>query len=175
MEDINQELHCYNQTHLDKVTCNMTYTNATCNFTISNAISSQNYSNVSCLNTTFQPTNPTTKSSHGCHTSELTKIVCCILYLLLFVMGVLGNSVVLYVIGYRKKRRTTSDIFIISLACADFLSSAFYPIWYLSDLLTNCQTWLFGPVMCYITQLLIITSLPASAWSLVFISLDRYR
>ena len=154
---------------------NFNITNATCNFTISNTICNQSYNNVSWPNTTFQPTSPTTKSSHECYNSEVTKIVCCILYSLLFIIGVLGNSVVLYVIGYRKKRRTTSDIFIISLACADFLSSAFYPIWYLSDLLTNCQTWLFGPAMCYITQLLIITSLPASAWSLVFISLDRYR
>ena len=103
------------------------------------------------------------------------KIFCYIFYGMVAFFGVTGNSIVLYVIGYRKKRRTSSDIFILSLAIADFLSSLFAPMLMLNDLITDSKCWLYGGAMCYLVHLVEGVALAASAWSLLLISLDRYR
>lgn len=96
-------------------------------------------------------------------------------YGLLFLFGVSGNSIVFYVIGYRKKKRTSSDIFILSLASADFLASVFVPMIMVNDLLTDLNGWFYGKAMCYVFPAVSPATLTASAWSLVFISFDRYR
>ena len=41
--------------------------------------------------------------------------------LLVFSCGLFGNIMVLYVVGYRKKKRKSGDFYILALACADIL------------------------------------------------------
>ena len=81
-----------------------------------------------------------------------TAKIFCYIYGMVAFFGVTGNSIVLYVIGYRKKRRTSSDNFILSLAIADFLSSVFAPILMLNDLITDSKFWLYGVAMCYTVE-----------------------
>lgn len=96
-------------------------------------------------------------------------------YVSLFFFGVSGNMIVLYVVGYRKKKRKGMDLHIISLACADFLSSVSIPMVMLNDLITGYSGWLYSEAMCYILPPICVATHTVSSWSLVLISLDRYR
>ena len=103
------------------------------------------------------------------------KYICYVLYGLVLFIGVFGNIFVFYVFGYRKKTRNSGDVYILSLACADFLASLIVPSILLSDLVTNYSGWLYGSTMCHILPPIAQATMSASGWSLVLISLDRYR
>ena len=74
----------------------------------------------------------------------------------------------------KKKRLSGSDVFVISLACADLLASASTPLQPINDILWH-QRWHIGSTMCKILPTVAPTSLAASSWSLVLIAADRYR
>eukprot|EP00112_Aurelia_sp_Birch-Aquarium-sp1_P023640 Seg711.2 transcript_id=Seg711.2/GoldUCD/mRNA.D3Y31 product="Neuropeptide receptor 22" protein_id=Seg711.2/GoldUCD/D3Y31 len=136
----------------------------------------QSYKN--CCNTSILSTNSTMNAGSQplfFLVRGTAKIFCYVFYGMVVFIGVTGNSIVLYVIGFRKKRRTSSDILILSLACADFLSSVFAPMLMLNELITDTKGWLYGEAMCYVAHQVEGVALTASAWSLLLISLDRYR
>ena len=60
--------------------------------------------------------------------------VACVLFA---VLGVFGNCIVLYVIGYRKKKRNSGDAYILILARTDFLFSLIFCAGILSYILSN--------------------------------------
>ena len=100
-----------------------------------------------------------------------------ILYSLIFVFGVPGNFMVCYVIGLKTKRRYRGEFFILSLAIADLLASAFVPPMMISDLANadHVKTWHIGRIGCYIFVSISPITVMASSWSLLMISLDRCR
>lgn len=155
--------------------CNNTATNGTRSFGTFTSLPS---SNASCLNATALPANSTANAdvAHDFQPVQgAAKYLSCVFYVSVFFFGVFGNMIVFYVVGYRKKKRSGGDLYILSLACADFLSSIFVPMVMLNDLLTDFSGWLYGEVMCYILPAINPGTLSASSWSLVLISLDRYR
>ena len=134
--------------------------------------------NVTFANSMLQPTKPTaatTLSYEFAPVQGVAKQFCYVLYSLVLLFGVFGNAMVFYVLGYRKKKRNSGDIYVLSLACADFLASLFMPMVFLNDLITDYSGWLYGKAMCYILNPLSLATICASGWSLVFISLNRYR
>ena len=134
--------------------------------------------NFTFANSILQPTKPratTTLSYEFAPVQGVAKQFCYILYSLVLFFGVCGNAIVFYVLGYRKRRRNSGDIYVLSLACADFLASLFMPMVFLNDLVTNYSGWLYGKAMCYILNPFSLATICASGWSLVFISLNRYR
>ena len=156
---------------------------ASCNISLLHNTSTLN-SSVSLLsgnqtcNATLQPINSTTSTAASYDFLPVrgtAKYICYVFYALVFFFGVVGNMIVFYVVGYRKKRRNGGDIYILSLACADFMSSVFVPMVMLNDLITDFSGWFYGEAMCYILPSMTPATMCASAWSLVLISLDRYR
>lgn len=100
-------------------------------------------------------------------------IFCCII---VFLVGVPGNSMVIYVLGINQKqnRSNSGNVFIVNLAVADILASAAVPTVIIRDLL-HTHRWNLGSFLCYLLPALNPITLVASSWALVVISIDRYR
>lgn len=88
----------------------------------------------------------------------------------IFIVGLLGNSLVIYVTGFRMKRSVNS-VWFLNLALADFLFIAFL-IFKIISFSQNHQ-WPFGHVMCKLDSLVTVVNMFASIFLLTAISLDR--
>lgn len=85
---------------------------------------------------------------------------------------VLGNSLVIAAVVTTRKLRTVTNIFIVSLACADLLLGiAVLPF---SISLEVVDTWLWGNIWCSMWLAIDVLLCTASILSLCAISLDRY-
>lgn len=100
-------------------------------------------------------------------------LLCCSI---VFMIGVPGNAMVIYIIGMKNKANRNNDgsAFIVSLAVADLLASCFVPFVIAYDFLSQ-RKWYLGPVMCHLLPALNPINLIASSWTLVLISVERYR
>lgn len=159
--------------------CNFTTWNMTWNVTW-NATLTQNSSN--CSNTSL--TNSSILQPHPILHRRPNpfpfdpdfKIFSYVWFGLIFLVGVCGNSIVLYVLGYRKKKKLTScDIYILALAFTDLISSICAPMDVLNQIITNRIGWFYGEVMCHILPAIMPITFDSSVWLLVAISCDRYR
>ncbi|XP_012727357.2 chemokine-like receptor 1 [Fundulus heteroclitus] len=115
------------------------------------------------------------RDDHG-YKDEPTKlrqslnIMSLIVYSLAFVLGVLGNGVVIWVTGFKMKK-TVNTVWFLNLAMADFLFTAFLP---LSVTYTAMDFhWPFGKFMCKLNTTISFLNLFASVYILVVISVDR--
>ena len=75
----------------------------------------------------------------------------------------------------KTRKQSSGDIFIVSLAAADLLASVFIPVLMITDMASDFKVWYFGEIGCHILPSISPVTLVASSWSLVAISLDRYR
>lgn len=97
-------------------------------------------------------------------------IMSLIVYSLAFVLGVLGNGVVIWVTGFKMKK-TVNTIWFLNLAVADFLFTALLP---LSVTYTAMDFhWPFGKFMCKLSSMITSLSMFVSVYILVVISVDR--
>lgn len=86
------------------------------------------------------------------------------------VFSMLGNSVVVYVVCYMKKRRASTDIYLMHLALADLLFSVTLPFWAVS----LHSGWIFGNFLCKLMSGLQEASFYSGVFLLACISVDRY-
>ena len=94
------------------------------------------------------------------------------MYGLVFVVGILGNSMVCYIIT-KQKRRKRIHILILNLAVSDlFVLLIYLPLQLI--LFENNMQWKFGYGFCKITYSLIPTSFFSSIGTLVAITRERY-
>ncbi|XP_076868379.1 atypical chemokine receptor 4b [Brachyhypopomus gauderio] len=94
-----------------------------------------------------------------------------VVYALALVVGLAGNSMVVFVYLSRKRLRTLTDVFILNLAFADLLLLFTLPFW-AADAVNG---WEIGVVACKITSALYTTNFSCSMLLLTCISVDRYR
>ena len=101
---------------------------------------------------------------------ESLQIMSLVFFCLAFVVGVLGNGVVIWVTRFKMKR-TINTLWLFHLAVADFLFTAFLP---LSVTYTAMDFhWPFGKFMCKLQATIISLNMFASVYILVVISVDR--
>nr|XP_045223626.1 C-X-C chemokine receptor type 1 isoform X2 [Macaca fascicularis] len=81
------------------------------------------------LNFTGMP--PTDEDYSPCRleTQSLNKYVVIVTYALVFLLSLLGNSLVMLVILYRRVGRSVTDVYLLNLAMADLLFALTLPIW----------------------------------------------
>ncbi|KAM8811162.1 C-C chemokine receptor type 8-like [Eudromia elegans] len=93
-----------------------------------------------------------------------------ILYCLVFIFCLLGNSLVLWVLLTRKGLTTMTDICLLNLAASDMLFVLPLPFQahYASD------QWVFGNAMCKITAGIYYTGFYSSIFFITLMSIDRY-
>ncbi|XP_028289163.1 delta-type opioid receptor-like [Parambassis ranga] len=92
-------------------------------------------------------------------------------YSVVFVVGLFGNCLVMYVIIRYTKMKTATNIYIFNLALADALVTTTMPF-QSTDYLLN--TWPFGEVVCKVFISIDYYNMFTSIFTLTMMSVDRY-
>ncbi|CDQ99204.1 unnamed protein product [Oncorhynchus mykiss] len=92
----------------------------------------------------------------------------------IFFLGVVGNSLVMIVIGKIKARRnrSTTNIFILNLSIADLLFLLFCVPFQAT--IYSLPEWIFGAFLCKCVHYLVMVCMLVSIFTLVAMSVDRY-
>ncbi|XP_047465273.1 galanin receptor 2a [Mugil cephalus] len=104
-------------------------------------------------------------------------VVVSLVFLLIFLLGTVGNSLVLAVLcrgpGPPGQMGTkTTNMFILNLGLAD-LSFIVFCVPFQATIYTLDQ-WVFGPLLCKLVHFIIFLTMYASIFTLMAVSLDRY-
>ncbi|XP_004703937.1 C-X-C chemokine receptor type 4 [Echinops telfairi] len=92
------------------------------------------------------------------------------IYTIIFLTGIVGNGLVILVMGYQKKLRGMTDKYRLHLSVADLLFVLTLPFWAVDAV----AGWYFGQFMCQAVHVIYTVNLYSSVLLLAFISLDRY-
>uniref|UniRef100_A0A8C5JZU9 C-X-C chemokine receptor type 2 n=1 Tax=Jaculus jaculus TaxID=51337 RepID=A0A8C5JZU9_JACJA len=92
------------------------------------------------------------------------------IYVLVFLLSLLGNSLVMLVILYSRSTCSVTDVYLLNLAIADLLFALTLPIWAASKV----NGWVFGTALCKMVSLLKEVNFYSSILLLACISVDRY-
>ncbi|XP_051722378.1 C-C chemokine receptor type 5 isoform X2 [Ctenopharyngodon idella] len=108
--------------------------------------------------------------SHSCVYGKHGAIFIPVLYSLFFVVGFLGNTLVIWVVLLGVKMRSMTDICLLNLAIADLLlvSSLPFLAHYARD------QWIFGNVMCTMVLSVYYIGFYSGIFFIVLMSVDRY-
>uniref|UniRef100_A0A2I2YTC2 C5a anaphylatoxin chemotactic receptor 1 n=1 Tax=Gorilla gorilla gorilla TaxID=9595 RepID=A0A2I2YTC2_GORGO len=117
---------------------------------------------------TLDPNTPVDKTSN---TLRVPDILALVIFAVVFLVGVLGNALVVWVTAFEVKR-TINAIWFLNLAVADFLSCLALPILFTS--IVQHHHWPFGGAACRILPSLILLNMYASILLLATISADRF-
>ena len=93
-------------------------------------------------------------------------------YLLLIIVGTIGNSLVIYVVVNNSGMRTPRNFFIVNLAVSDLLLSLLTMPFTLLEILQ--KYWTLGEILCKLICPLQSISIFVSTLSITAIALDRY-
>ncbi|KAI5943646.1 C-X-C chemokine receptor type 2 [Manis javanica] len=101
---------------------------------------------------------------------EFNKYAVVAIYSLVFLLSLLGNSLVMLVVLYSRVSRSVTDVYLLNLAIADLLFALTLPIWAAS----KAKGWTFGTLLCKVVSLLKEINFYSSILLLACISIDRY-
>ncbi|TRY56513.1 hypothetical protein DNTS_015661 [Danionella cerebrum] len=92
----------------------------------------------------------------------------------IFFLGIIGNTLVMVVIGKIKSRRSrsTTNIFILNLSIAD-LSFLLFCVPFQATIY-SLPEWIFGAFMCKFVHYFVMVSMLVSIFTLMAMSVDRY-
>ncbi|NXE99239.1 NPFF2 protein, partial [Menura novaehollandiae] len=94
-------------------------------------------------------------------------------YLLIFLVCMVGNGGVCFIILWSKHMRTVTNLFILNLAVSDLLVGLFcMPTTLLDNIIAG---WPFGSLVCKMSGMVQGISVSASVFTLVAIAVDRFR
>ncbi|XP_071768148.1 neuropeptide FF receptor 2 [Centroberyx gerrardi] len=94
-------------------------------------------------------------------------------YLLIFLVCMVGNGVLCFIVLRSKNMRTVTNLFILNLAISDLLVGIFcMPTTLVDNIITG---WPFGSVVCKLSGMVQGISVSASVFTLVAIAVDRFR
>uniref|UniRef100_A0A8D0HU44 C-X-C chemokine receptor type 2 n=1 Tax=Sphenodon punctatus TaxID=8508 RepID=A0A8D0HU44_SPHPU len=93
-----------------------------------------------------------------------------VVYFLVFLLSLVGNSLVVLVVTYNNRNRTATDVYLLNLAIADFLFSFTLPLWGIY----RAKEWIFGDFMCKAISGLQEVNFYSGILLLACISVDRY-
>ncbi|XP_009903150.1 cholecystokinin receptor type A [Dryobates pubescens] len=103
---------------------------------------------------------------------DFHQIIRILLYCLIFLLSMLGNTLVITVLVRNKRMRTVTNTFLLSLAVSDLMLCLFcMPFTLIPNLLKD---FIFGSAVCKAATYFMGVSVSVSTFSLVAISLERY-
>lgn len=91
-------------------------------------------------------------------------------YVIIFILGIVGNGLVVLVMGFQNKSKNMTDKYRLHLSVADLLFVLTLPFWAVEAV----SSWYFGKFMCIAVNMIYTVNLYSSVLILAFISLDRY-
>ncbi|XP_008921673.2 kappa-type opioid receptor isoform X1 [Manacus vitellinus] len=103
--------------------------------------------------------------------SPAIPIIITAVYSVVFVVGLVGNSLVMFVIVRYTKMKTATNIYIFNLAMADALVTTTMPFQSTEYLMNS---WPFGDVLCKIVISIDYYNMFTSIFTLTMMSVDRY-
>ncbi|XP_036810052.1 prostaglandin D2 receptor 2-like isoform X1 [Oncorhynchus mykiss] len=86
-------------------------------------------------------------------------------------LGILENALVLWVVGFRLRRRTVASVWVLNLALSDFLATLTLPLF--THYLHSSHSWELGGLLCTAQSSVFFLNMFVSAFLLAAISLDR--
>lgn len=105
--------------------------------------------------------------------SVLFHVCVYILYCAVFVVSLIGNGLVCFVVHKTPRMKTVTNYFIVNLAVGDILMTIFcVPFSFVSMLVL--RHWPFGGLMCKVVNYTQAVSVMVSAFTMFAISIDRY-
>jgi len=131
--------------------------------------------NSSTFNTAAEEASNTTDQELASFTMSLSYITGVTVYaVIIFIVAMVGNSLVIYIVSAREYMRNSTNILIANMAVADILMACIFP-YVLKWLYVNFQWFgtFMGTVLCKFFHSTQVLSIACSVISLVFISLDR--
>lgn len=102
--------------------------------------------------------------------NRFNKIFLPTVYGIIFILGIIGNGLVIAVVGYQKRVRTMTDKYRLHLSVADLLFVLTLPFWAVDA----ASSWYFRSFLCVSVHMIYSVNLYSSVLILAFISLDRY-
>ncbi|XP_054442141.1 C-X-C chemokine receptor type 2-like [Pteronotus mesoamericanus] len=101
---------------------------------------------------------------------DINKHAVVVIYALVFLLSLLGNSLVMLVVLYSRVSRSVTDVYLLNLALADLLFALTLPIWAASKV----KGWIYGTILCKVVSLLKEVNFYSGILLLACISMDRY-
>ncbi|XP_063306682.1 C-C chemokine receptor type 9 [Pelobates fuscus] len=92
------------------------------------------------------------------------------IYWCVFVLGLLGNVLIIIIYINYRRLKTMTDTYLINLAIADLLFLMTLPFWAIA----SSHNWIFGPVHCKIVNSIYTINVYSGMLLLACISVDRY-
>uniref|UniRef100_A0A2K5MU40 Kappa-type opioid receptor n=1 Tax=Cercocebus atys TaxID=9531 RepID=A0A2K5MU40_CERAT len=105
------------------------------------------------------------------HISPAIPVIITAVYSVVFVVGLVGNSLVMFVIIRYTKMKTATNIYIFNLALADALVTTTMPF---QSTVYLMNSWPFGDVLCKIVISIDYYNMFTSIFTLTMMSVDRY-
>lgn len=105
------------------------------------------------------------------NSEHLNRTVFVIIYIIVFFMSLLGNTVVILVVYFMENHRASTDVYLMHLAIADLLFSLTLPFW---AVYLHLDHWMFGTFMCKLVSGVQEATFYSCVFLLACISIDRY-
>ncbi|CAL1588475.1 unnamed protein product [Knipowitschia caucasica] len=102
---------------------------------------------------------------------ETTTLVTAAIFIIVFIVGLLGNTLVIYVVVRYTKMKTVTNLYILNLALADELYVFGIPFLCTQNVLSY---WPYGEFLCKVYMTADIMSQFTSTFCLTMMSIDRY-
>ncbi|XP_051258602.1 chemerin-like receptor 2 [Dicentrarchus labrax] len=102
---------------------------------------------------------------------ETMHIISVVIYIISFVLGLIGNGTVIWVTAFKSKK-TVNSIWLLNLAMADFVFVLYLP--FSIDYILRDFHWNFGVAMCKLNSFVSVMNMYASVLFLTVLSIDRY-
>ncbi|XP_041083045.1 chemokine-like receptor 1 [Polyodon spathula] len=118
----------------------------------------------------LHPSTSTSSNHSQLHPEDPFKICIIVLMAIIFLLGVCGNGLVIWM-TVLKMKRTVNTTWFLSLAVADFIFCVFIPFSIVHLALDH--HWPFGLVMCKLTSFIMFLNMFVSIFLLTLISIDR--
>ncbi|XP_038053935.1 alpha-1D adrenergic receptor-like [Patiria miniata] len=99
------------------------------------------------------------------------RVIVAVMYLIVILLGTVGNSLVILAVMLSKKLRTTTNAFVVNLGIADLSTCLVLPWSVVATLSTNGLP--VGEWVCSVTVVAKATSIGCSMYTLAFIGLQR--
>ncbi|NXD10637.1 GALR2 protein, partial [Nothocercus nigrocapillus] len=112
------------------------------------------------------------RSASGAGGWQPESVIIPLLYLLIFLVGTVGNCLVLAVLLRNGQVNNTTNVFILNLGVAD-LCFILFCVPFQATIYT-LEGWVFGPFLCKAVHFFIFLTMYASSFTLATVSLDRY-